>query len=371
MFLESYVVDIVEGRRKPHLFLEPLLFFLSKIMEISVRLRHFLFDHSIKKRVRVDVPVVSIGNIVAGGTGKTPFLQKLGQDLASKGKIAILSRGYRSKMERKGGELHSISPQELEPRACGDEPYLLFQALPKAAFFIGKNRVANAKKAVFQSAQLIFLDDGMQYLRLYRDIEIVMLNVQHPYGRGSFLPRGYLRDFPERLRKANYLVAHGIDHPSQYEKMKQKVLPYSQAPLIGTKMIARGVYLANGEKWDTLQGKRVALFCGLGSPESFARTVREFGGKVQSQLRLLDHTAPTKKALQRFCSLSQKKGCDLLLCSEKDWVKLPTPPTSLSLPLGYLKGEITVVEGKKVYQKLLHTLKNYLKEQRKAYEAVD
>ena len=369
MHLETYITDIIEGKRKA-LWVRGFLYALSNLMKIGVKLRHFAFDCNFFKKQKVAVPVVSIGNIVAGGTGKTALVEKLGKDLCHKGKLAILSRGYRSKLEKKQQELHLLRPSEINPELCGDEPYLLFKALPEAAIFVGKNRIANAERAVYQSADLIFLDDGMQYRRLHRDLEIVMLQASDLYGKGFFLPRGYLRDFPERLARADYLFAHGVFDLTQYEIIKKTLSHYSNAPVIGTKMIPFQVITSLGEEWLELEGKKIGAFCGLGHPASFFETVRRFGGEIVEQWELPDHVAPRENELCHFAERCARKNCELLLCSEKDWVKLPPIFSSLSLPIGWLKACVEVVAGKEIYKELLLKLESYL-EHKENCEALD
>ncbi|MEM7175047.1 MAG: tetraacyldisaccharide 4'-kinase [Chlamydiota bacterium] len=369
MQLETYITDVIEGRRKVR-WIRGILHALSHLMKAGVKLRHFAFNYAILKKQKVAVPVVSIGNIVAGGTGKTALVEKLGKELSCKGKLAVLSRGYRSKLGRRKQELHLLNPSHVSPELCGDEPYLLFKALPGAAIFVGKNRVASAKRAAYQSVDLIFLDDGMQYRRLHRDLEIVMLQASDLYGKGFFLPRGYLRDFPERLACADYLFAHGVFDANHYDVVRKTLARYSAAPVIGTKMKAQRVMTSLGEEWLGLEEKRVGVFCGLGHPTSFFQTVRSFGGDIVEQWKLPDHVAPKEKELRRFAQLCERKHCDLLLCSEKDWVKLPSNLSSLPLPIGWLKASIEIVAGAKLYKQLLRKLEIYL-EHKENCEALD
>ena len=157
--------------------------------------------------------------------------------------------------KRKNQGLHLLQPDHITPDLCGDEPYLLFKALPGVAIFVGKNRVANAECAVNQSADVILLDDGMQYRWLHRDLEVVMLHASDLYGKGFFLPRGYLRDFPERLASADYLFVHGVFDCNHYSVVRSALARYSAAPVIGTKMIPQQVVTSLGEKWAEFKGK--------------------------------------------------------------------------------------------------------------------
>ncbi len=365
MYLETYITDVIEGKRKAAC-VKGILYVLSCIMKLGVKMRHFAFDCALVKEKKVSVPVVSIGNIVAGGTGKTALIEKLGKELAAKGKLAILSRGYRGKLENKTAELHLLDPSFITPKSCGDEPYLLLKALPHAALFVGKNRVANAERAAYQSTDLILLDDGMQYRKLHRDLEIVMVNAANLYGKGFFLPRGYLRDFPERLERADYLFAHGLTDVDHYHSVKKELARYTAAPLIGTRMEPKKVELSSKEEWLTLEGKKVGVFCGLGNPETFVGTVRRFGAEVVECWTLPDHIEPKIEALDRFALLCREKQCDLILCSEKDWVKIKSSLPSLALPIGWLKAKMEVIVGQKIYSQLIQELESYLQQHKEA-----
>ena len=354
MYLEMLVTDVIEGRREAK-WLKGLLLALSGLFEAGVKLRHFAFDQKWLKEKKVSVPVVSVGNIIAGGTGKTALIKKLGKDLSPKGKVSILSRGYRSEVEKSGGSLHLMERSRVTPEVCGDEAYLLFKALPGVHFFIGKNRALGAERAVYHDAELILLDDGMQYRSLHRDLEIVMLHGDDLYGKGHFLPRGYLRDSPKRLAHADAIFVHhikGIDH---FHAARKEVAKHSSAPLIGTRMRPLHVKFESEEGLKTLEGKRVGVFCGLGKPTSFFETVAAMGGEIMEKWILPDHVAPKEKQLKRFARRCEERGCDLLICSEKDRVKLPKH-IDLALPLGELEAELEITMGHENYHALI--LKN-------------
>lgn len=351
MRAHSYVIDVIEGRRKGVL-MRSVLRAMSAVFEVGVKLRHFAFDRSLVKKREVDATVISIGNIIAGGSGKTAFIQRLAKDLRSIGKVAILSRGYRSEIEKSGGSLHLMHTSKMTPKLCGDEPYLLLKSLPDATVFVGKDRVLNAERAVYHGADLILLDDGMQYRVLHRDLEIVMLHGADLYGRGFFLPRGYLRDSPKRLASADAVIINHIEDLNHFHQVEKEISAWTNAPIIGSRMVPEGIEMLSGEKFPALKGRRVAAFCGLGKPDSFFKTLSEMGGEIAHQWILPDHVGPTVEELTLFVERSIERGCDIMICSEKDWVKLPTD-LKISLPIGFLKAELHIVTGKERYEKLL------------------
>jgi len=360
VLLESYVTDHIEGRRKSPL-VRGVLHGLSEIFKFGVKMRNFAFDRHLIKETKVDIPVISIGNIIAGGTGKTALIQKLGKDLSANKRVSVLLRGYRSEIEKLGGSLHLIEKSRITPSVCGDEAYLLWKLLPQLTFFVGKDRRLNAQRAAYHEADVILLDDGMQYRRLHRDLEIVMLHADDLYGKGFYLPRGYLRDSPERLAKADYVFINHVQDQKHFEEIEKEVKRKTSAPLIGVQMVPQSIEGKKGETWEDVQGKRVAVFCGLGKPESFFKTVKKMGLDVAETLVLPDHIPPTRRQLVELGILAEEKGCELILCSEKDWVKLPDV-SSLSLPLAYVKASLDVTMHQDHYDQLLADITNLTSE---------
>jgi len=348
---QSYIIDLIEGRRKGAL-VKGALYAMSGLFEAGVKLKNMAFDRQWIKETKVSVPVISIGNIIAGGTGKTAFIQRLSKDLSSFGKISILSRGYRSQIEKVGGSLHLIEQSQITPDVCGDEAYLLFKSLPDAVLFVGKDRVLNAERAVYHEADMILLDDGMQYRSLHRDVEIVMLHGDDLYGKGFYLPRGYLRDSPKRLKSADAVVVNHIHDLSHFHATQKEIAKWTDAPVIGTRMTPKEVETLCGDRLRDLKDRSMGVFCGLGKPDSFVKTVLEMGGAVREKWTLPDHIGPKEDELKRFVEKCEERGCDIIICSEKDWVKLPKDGT-YNLPIGYLKAEMEVVTGKDEYQGLL------------------
>ena len=182
------------------IWLAPLSFLYGTVMA----LRNGLYRIGLRHRVRVAVPVVVVGNLTVGGTGKTPLVAWLAQHLAACGmRVAIVSRGY-------GGRARGVNRVTVHSRASevGDEPLLLAKR-SQATVFIGRDRVAAAKAAVADRADIVISDDGLQHLALKRDCEIVVIDGQRGFGNGCLLPRGPLRERPGRLRRVNAVVVNG------------------------------------------------------------------------------------------------------------------------------------------------------------------
>jgi tetraacyldisaccharide 4'-kinase len=332
MGLESVVLDIMDGKRPGR----SLLTVLSYLYKSGVRLRNHSYDANWIERTKVPAIVISVGNIVAGGTGKTPFVKHLAEALMPYHKLAILSRGYKSQFES-SGQVHKLTGHE-RAEDCGDEPLWLAQQLPSVQVWVGKNRTESAAKAVADGAEIIILDDGMQYRKLHRDFEIVMLGGDEPLGKGRFLPRGFLRDRPERLKIADLII---VNHAKSPADVRAELHPLTEAPLIFAKMKLN----------QSLTGRRVAIFCALGHPERFMQAVREAGAEVVATFFKPDHDTFLEDELIDF---SRRSKADLLVCTEKDFVKLP----SLTLPIQSLKSEWQFDSGFDIWEKFLETVKH-------------
>lgn len=315
----------------------------------AIALRHWAYDHDWLPQKKAAVPVISIGNIVAGGTGKTPLVHLLAGELTTFAKIAILSRGYRSKMEHsKGGQVLSFT----RCVDCGDEPRLLAQKLPETLVFVGKNRHLSAQYATSQGVELIILDDGMQHRRLARDFEVVVIDAQDPFGHGFFLPGGLLRDCPTRLKSADLIVATHLNDLSHFEEIKKQIAHYSAAPVVGMQHKAE-------EEANFLRGKKIGLFCAIGNPDRFHTTVSLLGGSLVESLIAEDHLPFSNKQLEIFSQSCLDKGAELLVCTEKDWVKLPQDLQS-ALPIYAIKVELSMVAGEEYWRQFIDKVRRQL-----------
>lgn len=254
----------------------------SWIYAVVISIRNFLYDKKIFPAARVDALVISVGNIVAGGTGKTPFVLLLAKTLLPR-KVAILTRGY-----------------------GGDEPLILARRLPQVPIYVGKDRVHLAKQAIQEGAGVLILDDGFQYRKLSRDLDIVLLDGRE---KGHYLPWGFLRDSPKRLQQAGALFVQGKD----YRTKVSRILDFQEREI------------------PSIRGWKIGFFCGIARPEKFRQTLTDLGAEIVSEWILADHEAPSISKLKTFA-----KGLEAILCTEKDFVKLPK---ELSLPIYFVEIE--------------------------------
>jgi tetraacyldisaccharide 4'-kinase len=230
---ELYFLSVIKGEQKGF-FPKLLCFFLwlmSGPYKMVVFFRNWMFDHGWLKSFIPPVSlVISVGNITAGGTGKTPVTLMLAEALQKESLLAILSRGYRSQAEnfssplllhKKRGLLHPAS-------LCGDEPYLLAENLPDSLVIVGKNRYQSSKMAARLGAEVLLLDDGMQHRGIARDFEIVVMDILDPFGSGYFLPRGLLREGASGLARADLIILNNAQDQDLYDTVRRR---YRMSPL--------------------------------------------------------------------------------------------------------------------------------------------
>jgi tetraacyldisaccharide 4'-kinase len=317
--------------------LRGLLWGVSQAYALMSRWRHVAYDRGWLRSRRPPGPViVSIGNLVMGGTGKTPLVMKFGQEFQATGSLAILTRGYRSPAEKAHTPVYIPPGHPSNPIICGDEPCLLAQRLSRAHVVVGRNRYASANLAVAAGAQLLVLDDGLQHRQLARDFDIVVVDADDPLGKGHLFPRGTLRECPKGLRRAQLIVVNYVRSADHFQRAQAHLRAFTAAPMVGMRPIVSGFPITPGTK--------VGLFCGIGQPERFVDTVRELGVNIVGTLFSDDHRLPSPQAFEAFAKRCQQQGAAMLLCTEKDTVKL-SRRGHLPLSIAAVPMELAIVEG--------------------------
>jgi tetraacyldisaccharide 4'-kinase len=347
MHFKQYIEEIVEDRRQAPGFAK-LLAIVSYGYRLGVVLRNFLYDHHWLVSQRVDAVVVSVGNIVCGGTGKTPLIQMLAEDINQKIKTAIITRGYRSEVE-KNEESIQVSDGKgpcLSARQCGDETFLLAKNT-RSYVFAGKSKWKSALLAAEKGLKVLLVDDGMQHRKLQRDVEIVIVDGNDPWGGGYFLPRGRLRDSPKRLAKADLVVVGYVSSNEQWQKLKAELRALTDAPFV---RVDRKFAISSGRALD-----RVGIFCGIAKPNYFEAAVKSGGMQVVGKLFSSDHVIPSFADLQRFAKECKALGAQALICTEKDFVKLSSE-CRLDLPIVILQLYLEIIEGQEDWQKCLENI---------------
>jgi tetraacyldisaccharide 4'-kinase len=290
------------SERRP-LWLAPL----SALYGILMSLRGLLYRLGLRHRMKVGVPVVVVGNLTVGGTGKTPLVAWLAGRLAEVGhKVAIVSRGY-------GGRARGVTRVTLHsrPSEVGDEPLLLARRA-QATVFIGRDRVAAAQAAVADQADVVLCDDGLQHLALVRDCEIAVIDGQRGFGNGCLLPRGPLREAPGRLRRVSAVVtngaltAPGFQMPGfvKHTLFSMQLIPGDARPVAG-----QGALRALA----SFRGAGVHAVAAIGNPQRFFDMLRSAG------LTVYEHPMPDHHPFKPG-DLDFRDGLPVLM-TEKDAVK--------------------------------------------------
>lgn len=361
-YLEQHICELIKGKK--HYWGIPLLkgflYLLSLCYATLVYFRNWVYDNGLVRRSYPKLPVISIGNIVAGGTGKTPFTILLAEAFAQHHSIAILSRGYKSPAEKRSFPLFlSTGSGVLYPAAyAGDEPYLIASRLPSAVVIVGRNRIMGVEMALQTGVKAVILDDGLQYRKLSRDLDIIMLNTQDPFGHNFYLPRGFLRDSPQSLSRADLVVINHYSDAKQDRLIRDQIKIFSQSPIISTKSVVKGIYNRHKDSVE-IKNKKVGLFCGIAHPESFEASALSAGAILVAKRFFPDHYPISEEDLKSFERECLVNGAEGLLCTEKDFVKMAHLNEN-TLPIFWLEIGLEVVEGKEEWKTFLHKVEQLL-----------
>ncbi len=332
----SHFFEVVSGRRRgPGATLLRGALHLAEVpYALAMTWRNRRYDQGRAAIHRADVPVVSVGNITLGGTGKTPLVQWIARWFrAYQVRVAIISRGYRAE---EGGR--------------NDEARELEQKLPDVPHLQNPDRVAAAKIAVEElETQLIVLDDGFQHRRLARDLDIVLLDALEPFGFEHVFPRGMLREPLVGLRRADLVIltrADAID-PSQREAILRRVQSLApQSVWAEVRHAAMELISADGNQapLDALKGLPVAAFCGLGNPAGFRHTIQSCGYNLAGFREFPDHHCYSRADMEALAAWADHLGAEAVLCTHKDLVKIGLDQLG-RLPLWAIRVEIDFIAG--------------------------
>lgn len=355
--LEYYFKDVVKGRKRgvAAFLLKAVLLPLSWVYGFVIRVRNLLYEKGWMRLYVPPVPlVISVGNIVAGGTGKTPVTLFLAKAFGEKYTIAILSRGYRSKAEKLDSPLvlcEGAGP--VYPATyCGDEPYLFAQRFPKSIVIVGGDRKKASCLASKIGAEAILLDDGMQHRRLARDFDIVVVDVRDPFGQGYLLPRGFLREDKQSLKRASLIILNHIHDLDQFTSVQKQLSNYSNAPVVGVRGFVSAIKNLKGEEVKLGQEVKIGMFCAIANPDYFRNTLEKEGCRVISQFVMGDHEKMPDHELEQFAQKCEKEGAEWLICTEKDRVKL-SDDLKLALPILWIQLDLSLVAGQQEWDAFL------------------
>ncbi|MBE0504850.1 MAG: tetraacyldisaccharide 4'-kinase [Desulfuromonadales bacterium] len=292
------------------------------------RLRVLLYRFGLFPSYRAPIPVISVGNLTAGGTGKTPVVDLLVRHLLQQGeRPAVVSRGYGGQI-RSGVAIVSYgdgSGPRLQAAECGDEPFLLARRNPQAMVVVAPCRREGIKTAIREgAATLIILDDGFQHLAVQRDLDILLLDARRPLGNGSLLPAGLLREAPSAHRRAHLCIL------TRDETLAAPAPFVTPVTLRCRHRLAEKLVALDGsvQSRADLHGRRGVAFAGIANPDHFFEALRSYGLELVATIALNDHTDFTPAMLKILEQAAV--GADFFVTTEKDGVKLS--PSDLSLP---------------------------------------
>jgi len=320
-------------------FKRALLWLPAKLYELAVRLRVAAYETQYLKQKRLDAVVISIGNIVLGGTGKTPMVEYVARYIKSEDhSVAVLTRGYgressgmrvlndtrRSADVAQAGEAaRANSHQEY-----GDEPLMLARALGNVPVIINKNRYEGGRWAEREvGAEILVLDDAYQHLALARDLNILLLDATDPFGGFEMAPFGRLREPLYGIKRADAIIVTRADRPFDQGQVNAIIKYFcgDKVPVMYVySSITRLRHIETGEIYEAKQfaGWNAAVMCGVGNPRAFAEDILQFGMNIVSENFFPDHHAFRQEDLERVTQAATETGADAIVTTEKDAVRL-------------------------------------------------
>ena len=301
----------------------------------AIRVRNRGYDRGAKEIYRPSVPVISVGNLTVGGTGKTPMVEWLARQLRQREiRVAILSRGY-------GAEQGGLNDEALE----------LELSLPDVPHLQNPDRAASAQIAVDELAtQLLLLDDGFQHRKLSRDFDLVLLDATEPFGFDHLLQRGTLREPVAGLRRAQAVVLSRADMIDARARGEVRARVSQLAPAAAWAEVEHrpaGLVDSTGavHPLEELRDQPVVAFCGIGNPAGFRHTLEGLGCRVERWREFPDHHDYTRENVEEIAGLIRESGARFAVCTRKDLVKLRVPAVggaplrAVSVELKFLCGE--------------------------------
>ena len=338
---------------------------LSKIFTVVVKLRRFLYDKRIFRDSTLGIQVITVGNLTVGGTGKTPVVEKFARELQDAGrKVAILSRGYRSKPPPLRHRLLNqillrtdTTPPRivsdgksllLDSETAGDEPYMLASNLKDVVVLVDKDRVKAGRFAIEKyGCDTLLLDDGYQYWKLAgRRRDIVLIDRQQPFGNEFMLPRGTLREPAEHLSRADTIFITKSD--GNTAALRERITRLNpDAGII--ECVHHPMYLEDlftGERLalDFFKGRRVASLSGIAQPESFEQSLVKLGAELVYSKRHADHHRFKQQEVLNTINRSKKRQAECIITTQKDAVRFPKIDRR-DLPIYFMRVEIRILSG--------------------------
>jgi tetraacyldisaccharide 4'-kinase len=374
---EQYFLEIINERRYStgDMLIRAALFAFSRVYRRAVQFRHWIYDKRVFRNKALGCLVVSIGNLTCGGTGKTPVVEVFAKTLSQKGRrVAVLSRGYRSKDRTPMEKLKSIffsKRHEVPPRvvsdgknlllnsdSAGDEPYMLASNLKNVSVLVDKDRVKSGLFAISEfEADTLILDDGFQYLNLKPRLNIVLVDSTQPFHNHHVLPRGLLREPIKNIRRADYIFLTKSNGGRHLRHLKAFLRRHNRRAEI-IECCHDPKYLENiykkGERLEleSLNNKKIAALSGIANPESFEVFLRRFGSEIVHHARFADHHRYSQQEIIDFINEAKEKGAEMIITTEKDAVRLPRLDR-VDIPTYFMRVEIGIISGQENFDQCI------------------
>ena len=301
---------------------------LSVLYGLGVRIRNGLYRRGIRRTIDVGVPVISVGNLTTGGTGKTPLVELLASRMAADGmRVCVLSRGYGR--NSKGRVIVSDNDNILSNvNDAGDEPFLLAENLRgRAAVVCDKNRADAARWAIGNlGTQIFILDDAFQHQTIRRTVNILIIDATNAFGNGQLLPAGTLREPPQELARADCVLITRANESQDTEQLRAQIKEIAgQIPIFTSNIKLAEVRPLDRKRSraDVSEHKNAfAAFCGIGNPNSFFTLLRREGFEVIQSRSFRDHHSYTQLDINQMVREASARGATALVTTTKDSVKL-------------------------------------------------
>jgi len=364
---ETYFLAVISGeaRGKRATAVRALLFVLSKVFAVGVKARLFLYKVRILRDSTLGVQVIAVGNLTVGGTGKTPVVEKFARTLQDEGrKVAILSRGYRSRPPPLGKRLldkvlfrEDATPPRivsdgksllLDSETAGDEPYMLASNLKDVVVLVDKDRVKAGRYAVEKyGCDILLLDDGFQYWKLLgRRHDVVLIDCQQPFGNEYLLPRGTLREPPPHLSRAHTIFITKSDGDTA--RLRSRIAAHnSKARVIECihhPLYFEDVFTGERQGLEFLKGRKVGALSGIAQPESFEQSLVKLQADLVYAKRFADHHRFSQQEILNAINRGKKRQAELIVTTQKDAVRFPKLDRR-DLPIYFMRVEIKIISG--------------------------
>ena len=363
---------------------------LSWLYAASVQLRNILYTHGVLKARRLPCRVISVGNIIVGGTGKTPAVIAIAKHLQREGRrVAILLRGYKRRVREKVTIVSDGEKVRASSIESGDEAYMMAKHLRNIPILVGKCRYLAAQVALERfKVDVLLLDDGFQHQQLARDVDILTIPATHPFGNPEkLLPAGTLREPLTALRRADLILLTHADTPNTSALIKKLVKPLAPNTPISESIhqpthvyplavsnqrdssqqeavVSRENLLTEGSRKpmetdshfsdiEELKGKRILAVCGIGDPDAFVTTLIRCAVASVKLLAFPDHYVYTETDKQLISTAFQEAAADLIATTQKDEQKLAHFVDKWNLPIVVLAVALVITEGDEKFNDVL------------------